>query len=55
MAQGSGAVRTRVLLRGLARLSTMPIHVALNHVTAYRYDREVMLGPQVVRLRPAAH
>jgi hypothetical protein len=33
----------------------MPIHVALNHVTAYRYDREVMLGPQVVRLRPAAH
>lgn len=45
----------RVLLMGLARLSTMPIHVALNHVTAYRYDREVMLGPQVVRLRPAAH
>src|SRR5580765_1516732 len=33
----------------------MAIHVALNHVSTYRYDRWVGLSPQVVRLRPAPH
>jgi uncharacterized protein (DUF2126 family)/transglutaminase-like putative cysteine protease len=49
-------IRSRApLAPHLESSSIVSIQVALHHITHYKYDRAVAIGPQTIRLRPAPH